>query len=416
MTEAVRRRRRPVVAVVSAVFLAALAVHGAAGAQQAEAERPDHLDLLQGAVVRTYSSQASDETYAATTAIDGTPATGWSTERGATFPHALVIELARPIRLEQLAIDNTHPDEENFPGISAREFTLELSDAGPEGPWTEVLRGEAARGARSAHSLPTPTEGQWVRLSVLSNWGHAEYTEVMELEAYGEPLREAVPADLDGVFDTNYELLRFATFGSGVLGCYDWDNGTLMGFRNGRVTQFEWRENGGAQVGTAILALSEAGDFLNGLWYEGGRLRGYWFGDRVTDGREPDCQVRAADALGMALDENGRAVVYGIYFDFGSDRLRPDAEEPLQGLLAVLESRPGLRVLIEGHTDSVDSDEFNLDLSRRRAAAVVGWLTARGIGADRLASEGYGESRPVAGNDSAQGRALNRRVEVAVQR
>lgn len=385
-----------------------------AAQEPAAPARVDHLDLASGAIVRAYSSQAQTETYSAMTAIDGSANTGWSTEQGAAFPHRLEIELAGPVRIERFAIDNSAADEDGWAGISAREISLEASTDGPGGPWTEVLRGEVGQGVRTELEAPEPFAAQWLRLTIHSNWGDPDYTEVMELSAWGERLREVTPVALDGVFDTNYRLVEFASVGMGVVGCYDWGDGTLMGSRDSRVVQFEWREDGGVQVGTAIMALSESGDFINGLWYEAGVLRGFWFGERVTDGREPECEIRARDALGMALDENGRAVLYGIYFDFGSDVLRPDSREPLEALLAVLSERDSIRMLIEGHTDSVDTDEYNLDLSRRRAAAVVAWLVERGVAADRLDSTGFGEARPVADNDTPQGRALNRRVEVVV--
>ena len=73
-----------------------------------------------------------------------------------------------------------------------------------------------------------------------------------------------------------------------------------------------------------------------------------------------------------------------------------------------------LRLVIAGHTDSEGGDTYNQDLSEKRAASVMAWLTGKGIEASRLSSEGLGESRPVADNGNEAGRALNRRVEVRV--
>jgi OOP family OmpA-OmpF porin len=77
-----------------------------------------------------------------------------------------------------------------------------------------------------------------------------------------------------------------------------------------------------------------------------------------------------------------------------------------------LNEQPDLRLVIEGHTDAVGAEAYNETLSQRRAQSVVRWLTDRGIDADRLKAVGYGESRPVSTNESSQGRALNRRVEL----
>jgi OOP family OmpA-OmpF porin len=75
-----------------------------------------------------------------------------------------------------------------------------------------------------------------------------------------------------------------------------------------------------------------------------------------------------------------------------------------------------LKLLVEGHTDSTNTDAYNQDLSERRARAVVDWLVAKGVQTRKLKSKGFGRMKPVASNDTAQGRALNRRVELSVQR
>ena len=88
----------------------------------------------------------------------------------------------------------------------------------------------------------------------------------------------------------------------------------------------------------------------------------------------------------------------------------------LAELAGVMRRHPGLRVMIEGHTDSVGSDTLNMILSQRRADSVKDYLATRlGIDASRLDARGYGETRPVAGNDTGEGRQQNRRVEAAVE-
>ena len=105
--------------------------------------------------------------------------------------------------------------------------------------------------------------------------------------------------------------------------------------------------------------------------------------------------------------------MYDIYFDFNSDRIREESEPTLQEIAAVLARHPAWKLGIEGHTDSIASDRFNLELSQRRAAAVRTALTGRfGIDGGRLTTAGYGESRPKDRNDTPEGRARNRRVEL----
>lgn len=103
-----------------------------------------------------------------------------------------------------------------------------------------------------------------------------------------------------------------------------------------------------------------------------------------------------------------------ILFDFDSADLRADAERTLEELAQVLIAYAPRPVRVEGHTDSIASDAYNLGLSERRAASVVKWLAAHGVAANRLQSAGLGESKPVADNATATGRQQNRRVEVII--
>jgi outer membrane protein OmpA-like peptidoglycan-associated protein len=83
----------------------------------------------------------------------------------------------------------------------------------------------------------------------------------------------------------------------------------------------------------------------------------------------------------------------------------------LDNVAAVIKSHPDLKIKIDGHTDDVGSDKFNLKLSTNRAASAVAYLVKRGVDASRLSSEGFGEQYPIAENKKAKGRAANRRVE-----
>jgi outer membrane protein OmpA-like peptidoglycan-associated protein len=120
----------------------------------------------------------------------------------------------------------------------------------------------------------------------------------------------------------------------------------------------------------------------------------------------------AADQIAQDLEEMGRARIYGINFDPDSDRLRADSRPTLDRIVETLKKKPGWKLTVEGHTDSTSSPEHNRELSERRAAAVRGYLQANGIEGARLNAVGFGATRPVAGNESAAGRAMNRRVEL----
>jgi outer membrane protein OmpA-like peptidoglycan-associated protein len=122
----------------------------------------------------------------------------------------------------------------------------------------------------------------------------------------------------------------------------------------------------------------------------------------------------AAERIEKALREEGRTVVYGIYFDFASDRIKEESEPVLKELAEMLTKNPMWRLTVEGHTDGIGSDEANLLLSQRRAAAVCKALGERyQIVPTRLEPSGFGETRPKATNETLEGRAQNRRVELA---
>lgn len=105
-----------------------------------------------------------------------------------------------------------------------------------------------------------------------------------------------------------------------------------------------------------------------------------------------------------------------ILFDLNEASLKPDTKIVIAKLAGVLLMMPELQLRVEGHTDSTGSDAYNLELSRKRAESVSSFLQAQGIDASRLQAEGYGKSRPVADNSTAEGRRKNRRVEVVIAR
>jgi outer membrane protein OmpA-like peptidoglycan-associated protein len=113
------------------------------------------------------------------------------------------------------------------------------------------------------------------------------------------------------------------------------------------------------------------------------------------------------------LTEQKRAVTYGIYFDFNKDTIKPESEPVLKEIVQAMTDNPDWKLTVEGNTDNIGGDAYNLDLSKRRAAAVKETLVARyHIAPDRLSTNGFGASHPIETNDTLEGRARNRRVEL----
>lgn len=124
----------------------------------------------------------------------------------------------------------------------------------------------------------------------------------------------------------------------------------------------------------------------------------------------------AAKQLEQKLEQQEKVQIYGIYFDFASAEIKPQSKPTLDEIAEVMNAHPDWKLNVAGHTDNVGEDAFNLDLSKQRAEAVKAALEKDyHISPDRLTTAGYGASSPVETNDTMEGRARNRRVELSKQ-
>ena len=103
-----------------------------------------------------------------------------------------------------------------------------------------------------------------------------------------------------------------------------------------------------------------------------------------------------------------------VLFDFNKYTLKPEARERLAKISGIIEAYPSLKLQVEGHTDSIGSDEYNLQLSEKRADSVRAYLVSNGVTPDSVTAQGFGKADPVADNSTSQGRKLNRRVDMIV--
>ena len=124
----------------------------------------------------------------------------------------------------------------------------------------------------------------------------------------------------------------------------------------------------------------------------------------------------SAEQIGGALGKDGRVALYGILFDFDKADIKPESDKQLAEMANLLKAQPALKVFIVGHTDNKGTLAYNTDLSQRRAEAVAKALATKfGIAADRMTAKGVGPLSPLAANDSEEGQAKNRRVELVKQ-
>jgi outer membrane protein OmpA-like peptidoglycan-associated protein/tetratricopeptide (TPR) repeat protein len=141
----------------------------------------------------------------------------------------------------------------------------------------------------------------------------------------------------------------------------------------------------------------------------------------VTSGELQASDTLFSKELCLKAFEVGKPIVIpNILYDFDKATLRPESKSVLDSLANILEDNPKLIVQMSAHTDSVGTDEYNMNLSQRRAQSCVDYLISRGIPASRMQAKGYGETRPIApnsmpdGSDNPAGRQLNRRTEFTV--
>jgi OOP family OmpA-OmpF porin len=134
-----------------------------------------------------------------------------------------------------------------------------------------------------------------------------------------------------------------------------------------------------------------------------------------TAAREQRMETVNAASVEQSLARDGRVALYSILFDTGRAEIKPESQPQVTELVSFMRSAPATKVLVVGHTDNQGALDYNLDLSRRRAQAVTAALAAQGIPAARMVPQGVGMAAPLASNDTDDGRAKNRRVELVKQ-
>lgn len=191
----------------------------------------------------------------------------------------------------------------------------------------------------------------------------------------------------------------------GLLGCASWSKsqkGAAIGTTAGAVV--------GGIIGKQSDHTAEGAILGAAIGGVAGGIIGNYMDEQAAE-MEEDLEGAKIERIGEGIKITFDS---GILFDFDSATLRPEAKENLTQLAGILQKYEDTEILIEGHTDATGSDDYNQALSERRADSVDRFLAGMGVAQVRMNTVGYGETQPVASNETAAGQQANRRVEVAI--
>jgi len=168
---------------------------------------------------------------------------------------------------------------------------------------------------------------------------------------------------------------------------------------------------GFATDANAISSPAGMSEFVKNVFFDAGQpVKDCSVLDDDGDGVN-NCNDKCPDTpKGAIVDKHGCWAYHGVFFDFDKDTIKPKFEPLLKNAAEVMEINPGLTVEIQGHTDSMGTEEYNQKLSERRAKAVKNALINRGVNGSRMSTVGFGEAKPAESNETEEGRAFNRRV------
>jgi outer membrane protein OmpA-like peptidoglycan-associated protein len=192
---------------------------------------------------------------------------------------------------------------------------------------------------------------------------------------------------------------------AGLMGCASMkrrDKGAIIGAASGGVVGGIIGKQAGNTALGAILGAAVGG------------AAGAYIGNYM----DKQAEEMQRDLEGAKIERVGEGIkitfASGILFDVNKSSLQPSAQVNLEKLAGILNKYPDTQILIEGHTDSDGSEDYNMDLSMRRANSVQNYLTSQQVQPIRMHTQGYGETQPVASNETVEGKAQNRRVEIAI--
>jgi hypothetical protein len=392
---------------------------GAAGTALPTAERIDYLTFAQGAVpvrIDGGGAKLGANYERAIRIIDGNPqgftltARPFEQEPGETV---FVYELPALTTFDRFAVPNvleTPAPTQTFTKQVEILGSAESATGGFTPLATATLATHTARGQVTEIAVTARKPVRWIQLRLSGGIDASQprmYFEFSELIGNGTQEIARPVNHFNGGWRRMALRLKLTQDGAVVSGCYD-RAGDLTGTVSGNILRATGLNRFDKTRSAFILSLAGDGG-LHGVRSDNGGPFNYYSVEKAPPGTAFECGQPAPPALGCG------SIIHGIVFDFDSAVIRPESNDILAQLYKGLAGDASSRVVIEGHTSSEGTDEYNVRLSDRRAQAVVADLVARGIARSRLTAVGAGESRPIATNSDENGRSLNRRVEVKCQ-
>lgn len=358
--------------------------------------------------------------------IDEAEFNGWTTADNQTENQSIVLELPARTTLKTIAFDTRQPTYYDHRAV--KDVKVEVSDASATDGFQTIFEGSLKEDIDKQNFPVSQTvAGRFVRYTAKNSFGSPKVIFTKEIRGYGEQEPLAALTNVSGTYAVKGSgNLHLKQEGTTVIGCYDDGTGRIIeGGIEGRVVAFKWQDVSDLKGSGVISLTPDAKKFISVSWL--GDKKSYdtlalgdKTGDKIGNCKQmPELDGKAdaiKDKLKEGLSKNGRAVAYGINFDFNSDKIKDESKPILEKIVALLKEDASWLMTIEGHTDNIGGESFNKTLSEKRAAAVMNYLTTAGIAATRLNSAGFGLSSPVASNETEAGRAQNRRVELVVRR
>ena len=375
----------------------------------------DLVGLAQGAMIVT-EAESIESGHASFRLIDEDPHSTWVSAEGKATGQPTVSVIALP---ERSSIDRVQFDtaEAGLDTHVPKEVLVEISDKSPSDGFQPIAQVTLSQKDDQGFPANGNIAGRFVRLTVQSNHGGG-ISEIGEFRAYGKQLSSTPMPNITGAYETSeYGTLRLTANGNTITGCYDAAVTPVAGGLEGHTVKFTIDTK--VDAGPAILVFSPDGKtFFGGFWKTNGveehpQMHPF-SGKRISDSPGDCADAKTPEqAMAKTLQDEKRLRLYGINFDSDSDHLRSESKPTLDIVLQVLKEHPDWKITVEGHTDSTSTPEHNQQLSTARANTVKSYLTAGGIDAAHLTPTGLGATKPIASNDTALGRAANRRVELA---